>query len=274
LDITVEGIMATQATTAPIARNDDQFFLKSAIAMALLVVTGFSTQLALGRSTFASPLHVHLHAVFFMGWVAIYVAQNAFAATGAMALHRRLGWIATGWMIAMVVLGFVVTISMARRGVTPFFFKPLHFLIFDPIAVLAFACLTTAAVIKRRQTDWHRRLHFCAMSLLLGPAFGRLLPMPLFIPFAWEATVICVLVFPAIGVVADLRRSGTVHRAWVWGIGTMLASVILTEIVAFGPLGPPIYRIVTAGSPGAKVAPLEFPQPPVGPLRTGRPASI
>ena len=266
--------MATHVKTAPTTGNDDRFFLKAAIAMALVVVVGFSTQLAMGRSTFASPLHVHLHAVVFMGWVVIYVAQNAFVATGSMALHRRLGWIATGWMIMMVVLGFVVTISMVRRGVVPFFFTPLQFLVFDPMSVLTFAGLTTAAVINRRRTDWHLRLHYCGMALLLGPAFGRLLPMPLLTPFAYEATLVAVLIFPVIGVVADLRRSGTVHPAWQWGIGTIIASSVLVEAITFGPLGPPIYRAATAGSPGALIAPLEFPPPPSGPLRTGRPASI
>ena len=266
--------MATHPGIASTASNDDRFFLKSAIMMALIVVAGFSTQLALGRSTFASPLHVHAHAVVFMGWVAIYVAQNAFVASGSMALHRRLGWIATGWMAAMVVLGFVVTISLARRGVVPFFFTPLQFLIFDPVTVLTFAGLTIAAVVNRHRTDWHRRLHFCGMALLLGPALGRLLPLPLFVPYAYEIDLAAVLCVPAIAMLIERRRTGTVHRAWGWGVGTILATAFLIEAIAYGPLGPPIYRAVTAGSPGASVPPLEFPAPPTGPLRTGRPASI
>jgi hypothetical protein len=146
--------------------------------------------------------------------------------------------------------------------------------VFDPLSILTFAGLTTAAVMKRRETDWHRRLHYCGMSILLGPAFGRVLPMPFLIPYAWETTVVFVLVFPVIGIVADMRRTGTVHRAWMWGIGAIIGSAVLTNAIVFGPFGPPIYRAVAAGSPGALVAPLEFPQPPVGPLRTGRPTSI
>lgn len=210
--------MATQTEFAPLFQRDDQFFMKTAIAMALVVVLGFSTQLVMGRSSFVAPLHVHLHAVVFMGWVAIYVAQNVLVATGLMALYRRLGWIATGWMIMMIVLGFVVTLSLVRRGMVPFFFTPLQFLVFDPLSLLTFAGLTTAAVVNRHRTDWHRRLHYCGMALLLGPAFGRLLPMPLLAPWAFEATLPAVLIFPVIGVIADLRRTGTVHRAWVWGI--------------------------------------------------------
>ncbi len=270
--------MATHAHTAPDAGNndgnDDRFFLNTAIGMALVIVAGFSTQLAMGRSTFASPLHVHLHAVVFMGWVVIYVTQTALVARGSLALHRRLGWIATGWMIVMVVLGFVVTLSMVQRGVVPFFFTPLQFLVFDPVTVLTFAALTTAAVVNRRRTDWHRRLHYCGMALLLGPAFGRLLPMPLLVPFAYEATLVAVLIFPVIGVAADLRRTRAIHPAWQWGIGTIIASAALVEAITFGPLGLPIYRAATAGTPGAFVAPLEFPPPPTAPLITGRPASI
>jgi hypothetical protein len=264
--------MATHA--ASVSFNDDRFFMKTALAMALVVVIGFSTQLAMGRSTFASPPHVHLHAVIFMGWVVIYVAQTAFATTGSLSLHRRLGWIATGWMIAMVIMGFVVTISMVRRGVVPFFFTPLQFLVFDPVSVLTFAGLTTAAIVNRRRTDWHRRLHYCGMAVLLGPAFGRLLPLPFLTPYAYEVTVVATLIFPAIGAVADHRRAGAVHPAWTWGIGTIMVKALLVEAITFGPLGLPIYRAVTVGSPGALVAPLEFPPPPMGPLRTGRPASI
>ncbi|HEX7948377.1 MAG TPA: hypothetical protein VF495_27170, partial [Phenylobacterium sp.] len=173
--------MAAIAEGAPAStgRDDDRFFLGGALAMTAVIVIGFSTQLATGRSSFASPLYVHAHAVVFMGWVAIYLLQTVFATTGRTALHRRLGWLAAAWMVPMLVMGCVVTVAMIRRGQVPFFFRPLQFLVFDPLSLLAFIGLTIAAIAMRRQTDWHRSLHFCAMSLLLGPGFGRILPMPL-----------------------------------------------------------------------------------------------
>ena len=112
------------------------------------------------------------------------------------------------------------------------------------------------------------------MSLLLGPGIGRLLPLPLLVPLAYEATVVACLVFPVIGVIVERRRTGATHPAWLWGIATIIASAALSNAIAYGPLGFPIYRAVTAGMPGAAVAPLEFPAPPAGPLRTGRPTSI
>lgn len=263
--------MATHAENVriPIA-SDDRFFMRAAVVMALVVATGFSFQLAMGRSTFAAPLLVHAHAIVFMGWVTLYLLQTALATTGNVALHRRLGWIGAAWIVPMLVLGVMVTVSMARRGQVPFFFQPLHFLVFDPVTLLAFMGLTIAAIRMRRRTDWHRRLHFCGMSLLLGPAFGRLLPMPLLIPWAYEAVFAATMIFPAAGVISDVRRDGRAHPAWGWGIGTMIASLLLTELVTYGPAGEAIYRVVTAGSPGASVPALEFPPPPAGLLRTGR----
>jgi hypothetical protein len=263
--------MATLAHESPNAvAGDERFFLKAAVAMALVIVAGFSLQLMMGRSTFASPPIVHAHAIVFMGWVVIYVLQNVFVATNRMSLHRPLGWIAAVWMLPMLILGCWVTVAMARRGQVPFFFQPLHFLVFDPVSLFTFAGLTTSAILMRRRTEWHRRLHFCGMSMLLGPGFGRLIPMPLLPPWAWEGTFALSMIFPAVGILSDVRRYGSAHPAWRWGVGTMLAAFFLIELVTYGPAGSALYRAATAGSQGAAVAPLEFAPPPHGSLVTGR----
>ena len=263
--------MATvaQNENSPIT-GDERFFLRFAIVMALIIAAGFSFQLGMGRSTFASPIRVHIHALLFMGWVTIFLLQNILVSTGRVDLHRKLGWVAAGWMVAMVISGFFVTMTMVRNGVVPFFFKPLHFLIFDPVQVLTFAGLTIAAVALRRRTDWHRRLHFSGMALLLGPAFGRLFPMPFLPPFAWEATFVACLVVLSIAVAIDSRRRGSVHPAWKWGIGSFLAMFVVIEALTFSPAGLSVYQAVTDGYPGATVAPLDFAPPPEGPLMTGR----
>jgi hypothetical protein len=253
--------IAEPGLTAP--GKEERFFLRAAIAMTIVVVAGFSLDLALGRSSFHSPLLLHAHAITFMGWVFIYLLQNVFVATGRTHLHRQLGWIGSVWIAAMVVLGIVVTVAMVRRAGVPFFFTPLQFLVFDPLTVLTFAGLTWAAVIMRRQTDWHRRLHYCGMSLLIGPAFGRLLPMPFLIPYAYECVFAATLIFPAVAIWSDVRRNGRAHPAWRWGVGAMIGSLLLTEAITFSPIGTALYRLATAGSPGAAVAPLEFaPFPP------------
>lgn len=250
--------MATLGQAPARARGDDGFFLTMAFVIAGIVVSGFSLQLAMGRSSFASPPLVHAHAIVFMGWMGIYLLQNWFATRGPVALHRRLGWIAVAWVAVMVVLGPLTAITMARQARVPFFFQPLHFVVFDSVDVFAFAALVFSGVALRRHTHWHRRLNYCGMALLTGAAFGRLLPVPLLMPWAYHAAFFCSLMLPVAGVVADLRRDGRVHPAWFWGIGGMLVGELLTDIIVHSPLGLAFYRVITAGSPGAAVAPLAF----------------
>ncbi|MEN2787377.1 hypothetical protein ACFOKI_03875 [Sphingomonas qilianensis] len=266
--------MATLVAPVPRGIQPERFFLTTSIAMAAVVLAGFSLQFAMGRSSFGAPPIVHVHAVVFMGWVAIYVLQNVFVATQSMALHRRLGWIAAGWALAMVVMGCVVTVRMVRAGNAPFFFTPVHFLIFNPLSVFTFAALTAAAIAKRRQTEWHRRLHYCGMAVLLEPAFGRLLPMPLLIPYAYETTFLAVLIFPLLGILRDVRQRGSVHPGFAWGTSLVLGSALLTQAITYSPVGTAIYRVVAAGSPGASVAPDVYPPFPGTPLITGRHASM
>ena len=264
--------MATIAQhSVPTPTSDDRFFLRAAIVMTLIVVAGFSFHLAMGRSTFSAPLRVHLHAVLFMGWTGIFLLQSIFATTGRMALHKALGWIAAFWLIPVFISGFVVTVEMVQNGFVPFFFRPVQFLVFDPLTVVAFAGLTIAAIQLRRRTDWHRRLHFCGMALLLAPPFGRLLPLPLMQPWAWEGCFAVGLLFPIVGAWADYRRTGGVHPAWKFGIGAMVATFVLIEVVTYSPLGLSIYDWVTEGTPGELIAPLDFPPPPAdGAFRTGQ----
>jgi hypothetical protein len=256
--------MATVASPQPVVASGEKFFLITAILMALVLVCGFSLQLAMGRSSFASPLPVHMHALLFFGWTTLYVLQNALAASGSLATHRRLGWLATIWIPCMVVAGLVVTVAMIRRGGAPFFFQPLYFLVMDSLTLFSFAGLAAAAILMRRRTEWHRRLMFCGMAMLTGPGFGRLLPMPLLIPFTGEVVFAALMLFPLAGVIRDLRRSGRVHPAWWWGIGVLLAAQASIDLISHSPVGTAIYGVVTRGAPGAAIAPMVFPPFPGG----------
>lgn len=243
--------MATVAGTRA-ASADDGFFFKTAIAMAAVLVAGFSVNLLAGRSSFALPRIFHLHAFVFFGWTTLYVLQTGLAGRGSLALHRRLGWLAVAWIPAMVVLGCTITLHSLRTTGGPFFFDQTTFLIGNPLGIVTFAGLATAAIVLRRRTDWHRRLMFCAMASLTGPGFGRLLPMPFMIPWSWfVASLVMPMIFPLIGIVADRRRGGSVHPAWWWGAGVFLASFLLGEAIAHSPLGAAMTHAVVDGTPGA-----------------------
>ncbi len=73
--VCVGGINMASLVDRPLAppAGDERFFVGAAIAMTLVIIAGFSTQLVMGRSTFYSPPLVHAHAIIFMGWVTIYL---------------------------------------------------------------------------------------------------------------------------------------------------------------------------------------------------------
>lgn len=242
--------MATTFQPAPAVHGEERFFLIMAWVMALTIAAGFSMNLAMGRSTFAVPVLLHVHALVFFGWTALYLVQNTLVARDHVALHRRLGWLAVLWLPAMLVLGVMVMLwSLRERGGPPFFHQS-EFLFGNSLHLLNFAGLVAAALTMRRTTGWHRRLMFTAMATLTGPGFGRLLPMPLLIPYAWWVTIGVTLVFPAIGMIADRRRSGRIHPAWFCAVGAVIATHLIAEALAYSDWGLGFTRELLAGTPG------------------------
>lgn len=254
--------MATLAPAQSPTSEADTFFRTLAILMALVIVGGFLTQFLAGRSSFGARPLVHLHAIAFMTWVGLFVTQSWIATHGPIALHKRLGWIGAGWIGVLLILGSLISIDVTQRGTAPFFFQPQNFLIANPLSAIVFAALAWTAIRLRRQTDWHMRLHICAMTAIIGPGFGRLLPMPLLIPYAFEIANLVGLVFPVAGIIHDRRKYGWVHPAWFWGIAAILAIMPVSHLIANSALGDAIYGAVTYGHPGAQVPGLEFPPPP------------
>jgi hypothetical protein len=251
--------------TAPV--TDDRRFIRNlATAMAFVLVSGFVVQLAMGRSSFGAPLIVHAHAVVFMGWVGIVLTQVWLAGSGNIAMHRQIGRLAGVWALGLLVFGTWITIAAVQTGRTPFFFQPQHFIIANPLSLYAAIGLLVAAYMMRKQTDWHARLQIGSFTLLMGPGFGRLLPMPLLPPYAFEIAGLAALIFPAIGIFYDMRVHGRPHPAWFWGIGVLLAVIVVARLAGFSPVGEAVYDAVVAGTPLAGTSGLDFPPPPGPPL--------
>tara|TARA_B100001179_G_scaffold193108_1_gene150490 strand:- start:659 stop:1435 length:777 start_codon:yes stop_codon:yes gene_type:complete len=245
--------MATLATPpAGKGRNNARFFLLMAFAMAITIIAGFSVNLAMGRSSFASPIAYHVHAFIFMGWLALFVGQHVTAAKGNWPLHRSLGNLAYLWIPAMVASGCLIMIVVAQRTGGPFFFAVNEFLISNLALLLCFGGIALWALRRQRYTGWHRRLMLVGMAILTGPGLGRLLPMPLMIPNAWIVTVAATFIFPLIGMAADWRRDGRIHPAYLWGTGIYAGVFALSMLIAYSPLGYAFTDMVVSGTPGAE----------------------
>lgn len=249
----------------PAPRTPEQaerrFFLIMALAMALATVSGFVVNLVMGRSSFAVPAAYHVHGVVFMGWIALYIAQAVTIASGRRELHIRLGKLAYLYVPLMVAMGIVIMVTVARRNGGPFFFGINEFLVSNIALLLCFTGLALWSLRSRRHTGWHRRLMLCAMTILTGPGLGRILPMPLFMEWAWTVSFVSTLIFPAIAMVADQRRHGRIHPAYLWGTGIYGATFLGSMLLAFSPVGYAITHAIIDGTPGAE-RPMEAFLPP------------
>lgn len=243
--------MATLAQPRVPARSEERFFFIMACVIAAMMAGAFSLHLALGRSTFAVPPIYHVHAFVFFGWLALFVAQSGLASSGNAALHRRLGLVSLLWIPLMLVVGTLMTVTSLRRTGGPFFFDANEFLLGNPIGLVAFAGLAGAALALRRRTDWHRRLMLGSLISIAGPGFGRLLPMPLMIPWAWEISNLACTVFVFVAMRRDARHRGQVHPAWYVVLAAMVGFLALGELLAYTPWGIDLTRWALEGSPGA-----------------------
>ncbi len=192
----------------------------------------------------------------------LFVAQVLLGATGSLALHRKLGWLAVGWPLAMVIVGTLSTIWIAQKAAVSFFFLPAQFVLMNPLSMILFVALLIGAAVKRRDREWHPRLFICGMAAIMGPSFGRLLPAPLFMYSMLTAAFIGMIAFPVAGIVRDKLRYGRVHPAWWFGLGSILLLQSATETLGRSAIAGAIYARAVVGTPGARVPGLSYQRPP------------
>lgn len=223
-----------------------------ACVMATTTLSGFALMAAIGVSSFSLPLIYHVHAVVFIVWTALYVAQNGLVMMGNVSAHRVLGKTAVVLIPIMVVLAIALTFQTLRITGGPPFFAQTEFLAVNIFHILAFALLAGWALARRRETDWHRRLMLGAMATVGAPGIARLLPLPLTMPFTFAIVFLAAMIFPVIGMIADKRSHGRVHAAWWWTLSIPLAALAVGEAIASIPALQEWVAGWVAGTPGAK----------------------
>ena len=219
------------------AARDRIFFFLLAMLIAVTTFAGFALQLSAGRSSFGAPWWVHLHAITFMGWLAIFATQNALVASGAIGAHRRFGPIAAGYAVWMIIAGEGAMILCVVTGRVPPFFTSSAFLAQGLAELAVFGGLTAAGVLNRDRPDWHRRLMLSATMMLMIPGIERLLPVPLMTGWVHLADWAWISLYAAIGMGYDFATRGRVHPAWLWGVGAItVASLLIEPLGATSPL--------------------------------------
>jgi len=162
------------------------------------------------------------HGVVFFAWLLLFLTQSILARTGRLALHRRLGAWSAILAAAMVLLGYITTIAMARRGFDlsgdlGIRSDPLAGIAFPLLDILMFAVLFVAACLYRKRAAIHKRLMLLAV-------FGALIPPPVahltghfaFFHDKGFLTPVIIAAFLAASAVYDRITLGRIHPISLW----------------------------------------------------------
>jgi hypothetical protein len=208
-----------------------RFYASLAIGIAIVVIVGFAPTywrpIVFGPASL-SPF-VHLHAALFFGWAVLFALQARLAASGRIALHRRIGRFAAAWSLVAVVVGLRLALFTVARDVGRVDGTAGAVMTVIPLSqVCMFALFVGLGLARRRQRAAHERCMTLAALVSVTPAFGRIGNGLL----GADAAALPLAVFVAstgllVGVVGyDTRRHGRLHPVFLWGG----AAVILIRI--------------------------------------------
>lgn len=208
------------------------FYLVMSIVLAVIVTFGFSHTVPSDFVAPGLPPLLQLHAIVFVTWMLLFVAQPSFVMRGSIALHRKLGWFGAGLAVLMVIMGGTAMLLGLWADAVPPFYPHGLFLVRGVVGLAVFAGLVAAGVVRRRQGEWHKRLMLCATIQVIVPGLERALPIPALgtnWPFAADAfTVLLALAGP----LCDLIVRRRIHPAYYWGVGAIVAGQFLVDVLA------------------------------------------
>ena len=228
------------------------FYLGYGLFAVIAVLIGFSTTYALpmARQTFSAPWFVHLHGASALGWVLLLITQTQLVRAQRTPLHRRIGLIGLPLAILVWISGVATAAWAAERDYPTTGSAASSNLAGTTIGLGLFVALVVAAVIFRKQPDWHKRLLILATIQVLWPAFFRwrhLLPM-IPNPDVWLAIVLAYAPI-VVAALRDYRICGRIHPVWLY-VAPALVFEQVVEFIFFdrGPvraLGQWLYSLLT-----------------------------
>jgi hypothetical protein len=226
---------------------DRNFFLTWVALIWAGVLGGFVPEIVQHVATHQKPFPwiIHVHAVFFMGWLVLLTAQVGLIRLRRPDLHRRLGAIMVFWAAAMIVVGPATAVVMDRLHMAERGPDATAFFAVQGTDILSFAVLTGAALLLRGQAAAHKRLMLLGTLYITDAGFGRLLGGPLshlFGPVGTIAAAYGAVDMLVLGLGAyDLFTRRRLHPAYLAGV----ACVVLFQVVAVTALFTPAWKTLS-----------------------------
>ena len=210
------------------------FYLAMALMMAALVIIGFwpSYFSAIASGSYDRHWVFHLHALVFMGWMVLLIAQVLLAARRRTKAHMAVGrW---GFLVGVAVfaLGIIVSVAIIRDGYAAGSIssasQALWFASAPLTDIVQFAVLLGLGWAYRRKVESHRRYMVLATVAILPAATARM--AYLLGPWSFEMLFIAIV---AVLVWRDLAVLKRVHSATVIGLLILLPRLVLNVSYKF-----------------------------------------
>jgi hypothetical protein len=225
-----------------VTTSADRFYAHMAVACLAIGVIGFAPTywVPLLRGTLEVPPLAHVHALFFYGWLLLFVRQSSLAASGQYVRHRAWGLFGIALASGMFFVGLGVAMHSLKSSIADGFEPAARAFAIVPISGIAlFGILFALAIANVRDSDVHKRLMFVNTAGLLQAAAGRWFVMFLAPPSTPGVPVgpppVFVTVMPGLvvdllivaGMIYDWRMRGRVHRVyWIAGGVTLAVQVL------------------------------------------------
>lgn len=213
--------------------RERRFFSSMAVALTMVTIAGFAWSTYVrtrpGSTAFGGPTLlpiVRLHAAVSALWMLLLILQTSLIASRRTALHRRLGVLGAVLACALVVVGWIVAFDLrpaltARAvGLVP---PPgtVEFLILPAEELLVFSTLIGWGLYARKKPGVHKRLMVLG-TLALIPAATTRPPLPGSALMALGMFGVPEALFILALMIHDVRTTGRLHPATIWGGGFVL----------------------------------------------------
>ncbi len=223
--------------------TDRWFYAGMAVVFILIAIASFAPSIAdpenrLGSLTWV----VAAHGSVFFAWLLIFLAQTLLVQTGRVAIHRSLGTASMFLAAAMVVLGYVTTIEMTRRGfdlsgdlgLNSDPLGPVGQMIFPLLDVFEFGILVAAGYWYRRRSDIHKRLMLFAVIAMLPAPFAHFIGHSPLLRTHGAVVIIPIAISLAASGIYDFIRFRRIHPVSLW-LGIALFVIDNLCAVVIGP---------------------------------------
>jgi hypothetical protein len=203
------------------------------------------------RNAPLTPLAI-THGIVSGAWLLLFLIQATLAATRRIAVHRRVGRVGAVLAVAMIVLGFVVSVEEFRRGYDlsgdlarvfpPTPFEP--FVLLVPLLGFAnFGVLVAAGLWYRRRADIHKRFMLLGvvplaaepLPHLVGHLIGSWFPAQ-GVAGAIPAGGMLAIPLMSVSAIYDRVSTGRIHPVSLWAPILLLVWQILLMSVVFPSL--------------------------------------